>query len=123
MEQGRTGGRLISFHSYLHIDILVQCGALMNVTGDHWRGCNVLRESEGPGSNLIRSPITVYDLWPATLYIDKTLEITMEHITTGPYMLTLLPQNIHYGLTEAIFQFISASSSSSRTEILTRKIF
>ena len=81
------------------------------ISGDHWRGCNVLGGSEGAGSKAIRSPITVYDPRPTTLYIDKTLEITMDHITTAQYMLTPHHQNTHYLLTEAIFQFISPSSS------------
>ena len=63
------------------------------ISGDHWRGCYVLGGSEGAGSKAIRSPITVYDPRPTTLYIDKTLQITMDG-TTAPYM-TLLPQNIH----------------------------
>ena len=59
---------------------------------------------------MIRSPITVYDPRLTTLYIDKTLEITMDHITTAPqYMSTPHPQNIHYSLTLHIFQFISPS--------------
>ena len=66
------------------------------ISGDHWRGCNVLGGSEGAGSRAIRSPITVYDPRLTTLYIDKTLEITMDHITTAAqYMSTPHPRNIH----------------------------
>ena len=58
------------------------CILIYSVTGEDVM--YYVRETWGAGSNLIRSPITVYDLRPTTLYIDKTLQITMDGTTPAP---------------------------------------